>query len=294
MAVYQATAEPAPEPEREAPPYVRLTGVRLAAVTETETVDRIVDAAAERRGHWTITANLDHLRRYQEEPVARRLINNADLVVADGMPLVWASRLVGAPLPERVAGSDMIWSISEAACRRRQSIFLLGGDPGVASRAAGVLKRRYRGLLVAGTLCPAHGFEADELELERIQRAVAEVAPQIVFVALGFPKQDLLIRRLRQALPSASFVGVGISLSFIAGDVSRAPRWVRVAGLEWMYRLLQEPGRLARRYLVSGLPFALGLLTGAISHRDRVDELSTRWGPESAQRALWGAARPNA
>jgi N-acetylglucosaminyldiphosphoundecaprenol N-acetyl-beta-D-mannosaminyltransferase len=250
-----------------APRHVRLAGARFAAVTETDAVRRIVGAAAARRGHWTITANLDHLRRYRQDEIARQLIDDADLVVADGMPLVWASRLTGASLPERVAGSNMIWSISEAACRGHQSIFLLGGNPGIAERAAQVLLERYRGLEIAGTLCPTLGFEKNARELDRIERRVVEASPQIVFVALSFPKQELLIQRLRRVLPRASFIGVGISLSFVAGEVSRAPRWVQSVGLEWLYRLLHEPRRLARRYLVYGLPFALKLLTAAARHR---------------------------
>lgn len=260
-----------------APPtrYLRLTGARFAAVTEADAVRRIVDAATTTRGHWTITANLDHLRRYRQEPVAKELIDDADLVVADGMPLIWASRLVGASLPERVTGSNMIWSISEAARSRRQSVFLLGGNPGVAERAAEILVERYDGLDIAGTMCPPLGFEHDAQELERIQRRIAKTAPQIVFVALGFPKQDLLIKRLRQVLPHASYIGVGISLSYITGEVPRAPSWTHTLGLEWLYRLLREPRRLVRRYLLEGVPFAVRLLGSAICHRVRT---SSRWG----------------
>jgi N-acetylglucosaminyldiphosphoundecaprenol N-acetyl-beta-D-mannosaminyltransferase len=191
---------------------------------------------------------------------------------------VWASRIAGASLPERVAGSDMIWSISEAASRRRQSIFLLGGEPGVAERAARVLKEHYGALEIAGTMCPPVGFEQDARELDRIQRHLTEVAPQIVFVGLGFPKQDLLIACLRRSLPCASFIGVGISLSFVAGEVQRAPSWTHGLGLEWLYRLLQEPQRLVRRYLLEGAPFALRLLSSAMRHRVRTGSNGVHWG----------------
>ena len=242
----------------------RLMGAPMADVTEAHAVHAIVAAAEAGEGHWTITANLDHLRRYHANPRERQLIDEADLVVADGMPLIWASRLAGRPLPERVAGSSMVWSICEIASARRQSVFLLGGDPGVADRAAAVFQERYPGLCIAGTACPSPGFEHNELELGRLQRQVVEAAPQIVFVALGFPKQDLLIRSLRRALPHASFLGVGISLSYATGDLSRAPEWICQLGMEWAYRLAQEPTRqLARRYLVDGLPFATRLMLSA-------------------------------
>jgi len=249
---------------------MRLMGAPMAVVSEAHAVHDIIAAAEAGQGHWTITANLDHLRRYHHDPAQRALIEEADLVVADGMPLIWASRLAGEPLPERVAGSSMVWSICEIASTCGQSVFLLGGGTGVAERAAKVFQERYPGLRIAGTACPSMGFEHDELELGRLQREVVEAAPAIVFVALGFPKQDLLIRSLRKALPRTSFLGVGISLSYATGDVSRAPEWICQLGMEWAYRLAQEPTRqLARRYLVDGLPFAVRLMLSSARRRVR-------------------------
>jgi N-acetylglucosaminyldiphosphoundecaprenol N-acetyl-beta-D-mannosaminyltransferase len=250
--------------------HMRLMGTPMAVIGEAEAVSAIVDAAELGRGHWAITANLDHVRRYHHDAVQQSLIDGADLVVADGMPLIWASRLAGEPLPERVSGSSMVWSICEAASARRQSVFLLGGDSGVAERAAQVFRDTYPGLEIAGTACPPVGFESDEQELSRIKRDVIEAAPRIVFVALGFPKQDLLISALRNSVPGASFLGVGISLSYATGDLSRPPAWICNLGLEWAYRLWQEPTRrLARRYLVDGLPFAGRLTMSAARHRVR-------------------------
>ena len=263
---------------------IRLMGTPMGVVTEAYAVQAIVDAAQTGRGHWTITANLDHVRRYRRYPLAKGLIDDADLVVADGMPLIWASRLVGEPLPERVSGSSMVWSICEAASTRRQSVFLLGGDPGVAERAADIFRANYPSLKIVGTACPPVGFENDEQELDRIRCQVTEAAPQIVFVALGFPKQDRLIRVLRSSLPHASFLGVGISLSYVTGDLSRAPNWVCRLGLEWAYRMAQQPTRcLARRYLVDGLPFALRLMTSAARHRVHRGNLGASWGWQDAQ-----------
>jgi N-acetylglucosaminyldiphosphoundecaprenol N-acetyl-beta-D-mannosaminyltransferase len=250
--------------------HVRLMDARIAALTEAEAVRTILDAAQAGDGHWTITANLDHIRRYHRNPAERHLIEQADLVVADGMPLIWASRLSGQRLPERVSGSNMVWSICQAAQERGQSIFLLGGDPGVADRAARVFAGRYPGLRIAGTACPPLGFEHDEAELTRIRARVGSAKPHIVFVALGFPKQDLLIALLREALPNASLLGVGISLSYATGDLSRAPDWVCRLGLEWAYRFTQEPTRrLARRYLRDGLPFGVLLMLSAAVGRFR-------------------------
>ena len=151
------------------------------------------------------------------------------------------------------------WSATKSA-KRGLSVFLLGGSPGAAEGAAAVLGERYPSLTVAGTYCPPHGFEQDEAELKRIERAVVEANPAIVFVGLGSPKQERLIERLRERLPGAWWLGVGVSFSFLCGQVRRAPRWMQVIGLEWVHRLAQEPRRLARRYLVEGLPFAAWLL----------------------------------
>jgi N-acetylglucosaminyldiphosphoundecaprenol N-acetyl-beta-D-mannosaminyltransferase len=262
-------------------------GARFAAVTESDAASAIVDAAVASRGYWIITANLDHLRRYRSEPMARQLIDEADLIVADGTPLIWASHLAGTPLPHRVAGSNMIWSISKSASHRGASVFLLGGNPGVAEQAAQVLSHRFPSLKIVGTLCPRKGFEKDKRDLDRIRRQVREAAPMIVFVGLPFPKQELLIRRLRQILPHTSFIGVGISFSFVAGEVSRAPKWTHRFGLEWSYRLLQEPRRLVRRYVINGVPFAFVLFASAIRHRLSANKTHDSWGWDTANTSLF-------
>jgi N-acetylglucosaminyldiphosphoundecaprenol N-acetyl-beta-D-mannosaminyltransferase len=176
------------------------------------------------------------------------------------MPLVWASRLQGTPLPARVAGSDLISSLSAAAAGEGRSIFLLGGDNGTAQAAANVLRDRYPQLVIAGTLCPPLGFENDEAAMRRITAVLEAARPDIVYVALGSPKQERLIDRIRPALPKAWWLGVGVSFSFLCGEVKRAPLWMRNWGLEWIHRLAQEPRRLFRRYVIAGIPFATMLL----------------------------------
>lgn len=242
---------------------IRMMGVDFGVLSEAEVVDLFVDRAATGLGSWIITANLDHLRRYASEPETRALIGAADVVVADGMPLVVASRIAGVPLPERVAGSSMVVPIARRAAERGVSVFLLGGEPGVADRARAALVAAAPGLQVAGVHCPPFGFEDDEEQLATIERALIEAAPGIVLLALSFPKTDNLIRRLKPVLPRTSFMGVGIALSFVAGERRRAPAWMRRWGLEWLHRVLSEPRRLWRRYLLHGLPFAAHLLAAA-------------------------------
>jgi N-acetylglucosaminyldiphosphoundecaprenol N-acetyl-beta-D-mannosaminyltransferase len=264
------------------PPWVKLMGARFTAFDEATTVATIVDAALSKRGLWAITANLDHLRRYTHDRVARELMDEADIVLADGTPIIWASRLAGHQLPERVTGSNMILSINEHAAERGASVFLLGGAEGVADRASSVLRSRFPDLRVAATLCPPMGFENSAAELLAIDEAVRAAGADIVLVALGFPKQDLLIRRLRAVAPHGAYMGVGISFSFVTGQVKRAPAWTQKLGLEWVTRLIQEPRRLVRRYLVDGVPFAAKLLLAATlsrlhhQHRDAWDSSGVR------------------
>jgi len=238
-------------------------GVPVDRVTEAQVIAHILERLDAGRGGWVVTPNLDHLRRARRDPQFAGMLAEADLSLADGMPLVWASRLQGTPLPERVAGSTMTSTLAGAAAEAGRSLYLLGGDPGAADGAAKVLLKRYPSLTIAGTACPKFGFEQEAATFDRITEAVADASPDIVYVALGSPKQERVIRRMRAAVPGAWWLGVGISLSFLCGQVRRAPGWMQRSGLEWTHRLAQEPGRLGKRYLVDGLPFAARLLAGA-------------------------------
>ncbi|MBB2913363.1 N-acetylglucosaminyldiphosphoundecaprenol N-acetyl-beta-D-mannosaminyltransferase [Streptosporangium becharense] len=240
---------------------VQVAGVAIDPMTESEAVDHVVAALKRGEGGHLVTPNVDICRTAARDPRARGLVEGADLVVADGMPLVWAARLLGTPLPGRVTGADLIWSLSEAAAFYRYPVYLLGGPPGVAAQAACELVLRHPNLVIAGVDSPPHGFEDVPESYARVRDAVIAAAPRVVFVGLGFPKQELLIASLREALPGTWFVGCGSAIAFAAGAVHRAPVWMRRAGLEWLFRLFGEPGRLARRYLVDDLPYAVRLLT---------------------------------
>jgi N-acetylglucosaminyldiphosphoundecaprenol N-acetyl-beta-D-mannosaminyltransferase len=244
-------------------PTVTLCDVQINAVSEVESVRYIASELEAGRGGMVVTPNLDHLHRCMHDLNFAALVSEAELVVADGMPLVWATRLLGTPVPERVAGSNLITSLSRAAAERGRSVFLLGGAPGTAARAAEVLSKQFPSLKIVGTLCPPFGFENDPTMMADLIQTVSSARPDIVFVALGSPKQERLILRLRPILPHAWWLGVGISFSFLCGDVRRAPRWLQKIGFEWLHRLIQEPRRLFHRYVVVGIPFALQLLGGA-------------------------------
>lgn len=248
-------AEPAPLPT------VVVDGLPFVAASVEAVSAHICAAAAAGQGGWVVTPNLDILRRWRREPAFRTLVGGASLFTPDGWPIVWASRLQGTPLPGRIAGSDLFVDLYLRAARAGLPMLLIGGNPGTAAAAAARLDAQ-AGVAPGRTRshCPALGFEQRPDELAAIGRLLEETRPRLVFVGLGSPKQEQLIERLRRARPEAWYLGVGVSFSFVAGDVKRAPRWAQRLGFEWLHRLVQEPTRLARRYLVDGLPFAAQLL----------------------------------
>lgn len=242
-------------------------GVGLCRLSEAAVVALVREEWRAHRGGTIVTANVDIVRASARDRSLAELVANASLVVADGMPLVWAARLMGEKLPERVAGSSLVFSLSEAAAADGRSVFLLGGDPGVPEAAAGVLQGLFPGLRIAGTAAPPMGFEQTAHGVDEVVKAVVEAAPDLVLVGLGFPKQERMIFRLRESLPDAWYLGCGAGIPMAAGQFPRAPVVVQRLGMEWLYRLALEPRRLVRRYLRDDMPFAIILLLAALRRR---------------------------
>jgi len=246
---------------------IEIGGLPFAPLRRAELLDRVFGDLAEGRGGWLVTANVDFVQRAQREPEIRALYDRATLVVADGAPLVWASKLAGTPLPERLAGSDITRWIAERAAREARSLYLLGGADDAAARAAASLSARFPSLRIAGHASPWIGLPPTAAELDALADEIVPCAPDFLYVAFGSPKQEYVIAHLRALLPGTWMIGCGISLSFIAGGVSRAPVWMQRSGLEWLHRIGTDPRRLARRYLLDNLPFALRLLAASVRQR---------------------------
>lgn len=231
-------------------------------------LNHIFGAMAVGKGGWLITANLDFLRRFCHEPDMRALYAEADLCVADGMPLVWAASLKGEPLPERIAGSTLLGALIARAEQAQRRVYFLGGDPGAADGAATTFKARHPDLQIQ-TSAPWVTSPPTDKEVEQLVAELRSAAPDLLLVGLGSPKQEHLIRALRNHFPSMWMIGVGVSFSFASGQQQRAPMWMRKAGLEWTHRLAQEPKRLAKRYLVHDLPFAFELFGRVLLERTK-------------------------
>lgn len=242
-------------------------GMEVARIDGEGLLDHIFESLAQGRGGWLVTANLDILRRHCMQSDARALYARADLRVADGMPLVWAAALLGQALPQRIAGSSLVWSIAERAARQGRSLHLLGGAPGSAEGAAQEFQKRWPELDVTADSSPAVDSPPTEEQLQVVRTDVVARQPDVLLVGLGSPKQEQVIDALRESLPHTWMIGVGISFSFVTGQTERAPRWMRRSGLEWVHRLGQEPSRLAKRYLVDDAPFALRLFVHCLLGR---------------------------
>ncbi|NTU78086.1 MAG: WecB/TagA/CpsF family glycosyltransferase [Chloroflexales bacterium] len=193
------------------------------------------------------TVNADFVVNSLHDPELRRILQEADMSTADGMPLVWASRMLGGPLPGRVTGADMVPALAKRAAEKGYSIYFLGARPGVAAKAADILQQRNPGLKVAGVYSPP---PAPVLEMDRTAvEMVKEAKPDILLVAFGNPKQEKWIRMHAPELQVPIAVGIGGTLDMIVGVTKRAPSWMQKVGLEWAYRMAQEPRRLVKRYL---------------------------------------------
>jgi N-acetylglucosaminyldiphosphoundecaprenol N-acetyl-beta-D-mannosaminyltransferase len=256
--------------EHEAPP-TWVWGVPLAPLTLAGTLLKTKALVDARVPSFFITANLNYAMLTSQMERLRVLNERASFIVADGMPLVWASGWQGERLPERVAGSDLIYAISDLAQRQGYRVFLLGGAPGVADTAAQNLLARYPNLQIAGTISPPFR-ELDEHETAALLDEIRAARPEILIVALAQPKGEIWISEHYQALGIPLCVQLGASIDFAAQRVSRAPRWIQKVGLEWVYRLALEPKRLGPRYFRNGLFFgrmAAGHLLAKLTGRRR-------------------------
>lgn len=260
-----------------------ILGIPFDNLTLRETVERIEDMMKkghrDTRSRYVATANIDFIVNIfgwgfgkPKNPDLLRCLRVADLVTPDGMPIVWLSRLLNRSLKERVTGADLVPLLAQHSSKKKFSIFMLGGGPGVVQKAAEVLQQRYPGFVLAGHNSPMIQVEGQTLgqvrqQSETVIREINASGADLLLIALGTPKQELWFDRVRNQLTVPVCIGVGATFDFIAGTVSRAPCWMQKWGLEWFYRLTQEPSRLWKRYLMGGIQFLALIALSPLSNK---------------------------
>ncbi|MCI0491687.1 MAG: WecB/TagA/CpsF family glycosyltransferase [Planctomycetes bacterium] len=229
---------------------VDLFGMRISRITLRDTVGQVLDWCSAPRGEccrYVVTPNVDHAVMFAHRADLRAAYANAALVLADGAPIVFVANLLKLRLPERVAGSDLVPKLFDAA-RKPLRVFLLGAAAGVAELASARIVRQWRRIEVVGTYSPPPGFESDSQENARILAMISEARPDLLVVGLGAPKQELWVHHHHRELPAKVALCVGATIDFLAEHRRRSPVWMRRVGLEWLHRVLSEPRRLAGRY----------------------------------------------
>ena len=217
-------------------------------LTMQEAVDKAEQLIAQDGCSYVVTPNLDHIVILEDDQEFAEVYSNADLVLADGKPLIWISKLLKNPIKEKISGSDFFPHMCEMCANKGFSIFILGAAEGVAEKAAENLCKKYQGLKIVGTYSPPFGFEKNENELKVIESLIRNARPDVLAVSLGSPKGEKFIYKHLKEYGVSLGISIGATIDFEAGNVKRAPKWMADSGLEWLFRITQDPNRLVKRY----------------------------------------------
>jgi len=236
---------------------IRLLGIDIDNIDMEETINRIEDLIKKKKPSLVVTPNVHHINILQKDNEFRKIYKHASIVIPDGIPLLWLSRILGAPLKERVAGSDLLPLFSKIAAEKKYKLFFLGAAPGIAKKAAESLIQKNPGLTITGTYSPYFGFENNEKENKKIVCMIKKCNPDVLFVCLGPPKQEKWSWKYMNKINVPVVICAGAAFDFIALKMKRAPKWMQNCGLEWLHRLFQEPRRLWKRYLIGNTSFIL-------------------------------------
>jgi N-acetylglucosaminyldiphosphoundecaprenol N-acetyl-beta-D-mannosaminyltransferase len=248
----------------EAVKRIDVLGCPYDAVSFDETVERIREAVLENRRLHIVTGNIDFVMKAKRDPIFAEEIRRADLVTADGVPILWAASLLGAPLRGRVNGTDLVWKCAEISAATGRAVALIGAAPGVADRAARKMQERFPGARIHAIQTP---FPLGLRESAEMVEQIRAVRAKIILAALGAPKQERWLQTYMGECGAHVGIGIGSAFDIICGDMRRAPRWMRENGLEWLHRMLLEPKRLGRRYLIEDSPFILHFLAALARRR---------------------------
>ena len=219
-------------------------------VTMPETIAAIEQMIEADKKSYVVAINVDVVMKIEEDSYLKKVVDNADMVLVDGKPLVWISKLHGKPLKAKISGSDLVPLLCEVAAEKGYKIFIIGGKDGIAEQAKEKLENRLPKIKIVGTYAPPFGFEKNESELDKINQMISEAHPDLLIACFGCPKQEKWIYENIEKYNAKVSVCAGATVDFLAGNVKRAPRWMSDHGLEWFYRFTQEPKRMFKRYFV--------------------------------------------
>lgn len=232
---------------------VKFMNIEVDNLTMDEALEKIEWLIQQKKSSYVVTPNVDHIVQLEQDSELRAVYKNADLILTDGKPLIWISNWYGIFIKEKISGSDLFPLLCDLASKRGYRMFFLGAAEGVAEKAARNLSIKYPGLQVVGTYSPPLGFEKDTYQLKKIEYLIKESEPHILIVALGCPKQEKFILYNYKKLDVPISLGLGASLDFEAGRIKRAPKWMSDHGFEWLFRITQDPKRMAKRYFIDDL-----------------------------------------
>jgi len=234
---------------------VNILGLEIDSLSMHETIEKIGQLIEKNRSALILTPNVQRLIYGIRDKQTEKIYKKADMLIPDGMPLIWASKLLGIPLKEKVSGSDLLPLFCQTALKQGHKMFFLGADPGVAEDAKNTLTDKNPGLQIVGTYSPPYGFEKEDTEIRKIIEMIKEKKPHVLFVGLGFPKEERFLWKYKDELQVPVSIGIGATFDFITGKQKRAPKWMQNCGLEWFYRLCHDPRRLWKRYLIGNTLF---------------------------------------
>jgi N-acetylglucosaminyldiphosphoundecaprenol N-acetyl-beta-D-mannosaminyltransferase len=239
---------------------ITLMGCTIDNLSMEETLQTIEGFIHTGKPHQHVVVNVDKLVKASRDPELRRIINECALINVDGMPVVWASRLLGKPLKERVAGVDLFEALMRRAGEKGWRVFLLGAQEEVVGKVAATYQRRYPALVLAGW---RNGYWQGEAEEAQVAGQIRDARPDLLFVAISSPKKEQFLGRWQAEMRIPFAMGVGGTFDVAIGRVKRAPVWMQKSGLEWFYRFLQEPRRMFRRYFIEDMAFVWLLIKEA-------------------------------
>ncbi len=222
-------------------------------VSMAETLREICHLIEQKKKSYVVAINVDVVMKIENDEYLKKITDEADLTLVDGKPLVWISKWHKKPVKAKISGSDLVPELCMVAEKKGYSIFIIGGKDGIAAKAKKNLECKHKEIKIVGTYAPPLGFEKDKVELEKINTMINNAHPDILVACFGCPKQEKWIYENYHQYDAIVSVCAGATVDFLAGNVSRAPRWMREHGFEWIYRFIQEPKRLFRRYFIEDL-----------------------------------------